>query len=224
MNSAVECLDLEAIKAKYNENEAHFNLLRGTLISCARKIKIFSIIATQKHTKTELTHEDFWGWLQIETLLPNIILSCYELAKGLKEYNSTFLKLLLPDDSAKSLTEKSKLQYGISALYKQTKKFVKVRNKRIAHLECAVVDSITADLEALYKCLARIDLSLSYIMHYLLNPYLISEQNWSAFDLDKPQDLDSLDAYFEHDPSIWDCKEILMCGADMVPKNGVGCN
>lgn len=218
MNDVVECIDVKAIKANYEENIQHFNLLRGNLISCARKIKIFSIIANQKHTKTKLTHEDFWGWLQIETLLPNIILSCYELANGLKKYILKFLRLFLFDSLINALIDHSKLQYEISSLCKHTKKFKLVRDKRIAHLECAVVDSITFDLEVLYQCLAKIDLSLGYITHYLINPYLMVEQNWSAFSLGQPQDLDSLEAYFDHDPSVQACKEMLVSGAGMVPQ------
>ncbi|ARG96499.1 hypothetical protein B6N58_01710 [Legionella micdadei] len=44
----IENLDLQKIKASRQEHEIRLNELRGLLIGCARKIKVFMVIAAYK--------------------------------------------------------------------------------------------------------------------------------------------------------------------------------
>ena len=202
-------IDLKAVKASFQEHEERFSELRGQLMSCARKIKIFMVIAEHKQASTELYGEDFWGWLQMETICPEIMLSCYKLAEGLSEYISDFLKLILPLNLTYVLKKNSQLKHGLKALESATKEFELFRNKRAAHIECTVIKLITFDIKVLYDHLGAIDSSLNYIAHFLLNPHLIAENRWDAYKIGEPQDLDRLEKYFNRDCATRACVNIL---------------
>ncbi|HHF7343712.1 TPA: hypothetical protein ACPSKB_000107 [Legionella feeleii] len=204
-------IDLKAVKASFQEHEERFNELRGQLMSCARKIKVFMVIAEYKQINAELYGEDFWGWLQMETICPEIMLSCYKLAEELPKYISDFLKLILPLNSASALKKHSQLKHGLKALNNATKEFQPFRNKRAAHIECIAIKPITFNIKILYDNLGVIDSSLNYIAHFLLNPHLIAEERWDSYKIGKPQDLDRLESYFDRDYTIKACANILNC-------------
>lgn len=202
-------VEIEKITDNFKKHENLFNELRGQVISCARKIKIFMIISEHKLKHSELLGESFWGWLQIETLCPEIMASCHKLASDIPKYISVFLKLIVPEHLIKTLKKESKLMRGVKYLKDESEKFEQFRNKRGAHIECAIVDSVTFQIKPLYESLSSIDSSLNYIAHFLLNPFLMTENNWQAYNIDKLQDLDSLDIYFDYDYSARACSDIL---------------
>ncbi len=205
---STETLDFKKIKAAFQEQEIRLNELRGLLIGCARKIKIFIVIAEYKQKHTMLYSESFWGWLQIEAICPEVMMSCYKLAEGISEYVSDFLKLILPEELAHMLKKKSLLKQGIKSLSNATKEFELFRNKRAAHIECVAIAPITFDIKKLFNILGRIDSSLNYINHFLLNPHLIAEERWDSYKINEHQDLDSLEKYFNYDYAIQDCIRI----------------
>lgn len=202
-------IDLKVFKASFQKHEERFNELRGQLMSCARKIKIFMIIAEHKQANTELYGEDFWGWLQMETICPEIMLSCFKLAEDISEYVSDFLKLVLPLNLTYVLIKNSQLKTGVKALKTATKKFELFRNKRASHIECTAIEPITIDIKGLYNTLGTIDSSLNYIYHFLLNPHLLEENCWDAYKIREPQDLDGLEDYFNRDYTTQACMNIL---------------
>jgi hypothetical protein len=204
-----KAIDLKVVKASFQEHEERFNELRGQLMSCARKIKIFMVIAEHKQANTELYGEDFWGWLQMEAICPEIMLSCFKLAEGLSEYVSDFLKLVLPLNLTYVLKKNSQLKHGLKALNTATKEFELFRNKRAAHIECTAIEPITFDIKMLYNNLGNIDSSLNYIAHFLLNPHLIAENRWDAYKIRESQDLDDLEEYFNRDYTTQACMNIL---------------
>ncbi|MCE0723982.1 hypothetical protein [Legionella resiliens] len=202
-------LDLKKVKTAFQEHEARFYELRGHIISCARKIKIFMLIVDYKQKSTAMYGEPFWGWLQMETICPEIMLSCCRLAEGLSKYILDFLKLILPQDLAIALIKNSQLKQGTKALNKTAKEFELFRNKRAAHIECIAISPITFDIKILYDNLGTIDSSLDYIAHFLVNPHLIAEERWDVYKIGESQDLDNLEEYFNGDHAIQACTSIL---------------
>ncbi|WP_019215538.1 hypothetical protein [Legionella tunisiensis] len=167
------------------------------------------VIAGHKEVNSELYGEAFWGWLQMETICPEIMLSCYKLAEGFSEYISDFLKLILPEPLAYVLKRNSQLKNGLNALNSATNEFKLFRNKRAAHIECTAIEPITFNIKILYDNLGFIDSSLNYIAHFLLNPHLIAEERWDAYKIGVSEDLDSFEAYFAHDYATRACVNIL---------------
>ncbi|HAU0134654.1 TPA: hypothetical protein JBF03_10790 [Legionella pneumophila] len=203
-------VDIEqSINQGFKDQEHLFKVLRGELIGCARKIKLFSIIAQFKADKPKLNHEPFWGWLQMDSLAPAIMLSCYKLKDQIHEYLFKFLIKVVPREVVLALKKHSQLKRGVGALTNEAQKFEQFRNKRAAHLDCEHVEPVIFDMKILYDSLVSIDLSLSYISHFLLNPHLLVAEQWNAFNVEGSQDLDGLEDYFNSDYAVTECLNIL---------------
>lgn len=215
MHSLVDSNRLELInkiKNSYLQHQNKYELLCSEVICCARQIKIWLAVSKAKENFGTLKGESFWGWLQQYPSLRVIVLDTVKIMQNGREYLASVIKNLLSADQYKKLMKSSCLQKHLDKVADIAKPLEDFRNKRVAHLENAEVAAITINLQELYVALTRLDSSLSYISHYLLNPRYILDEEWHMYKVrDSSGDhcKSNLDEYFENDYVLRDCEEIL---------------
>lgn len=206
-------IEIEKIENLFKLHRTKLDLLQGEISNCARYIKISSYLAEIKSQRSQVGHENFWGWLQQHCLLRVIIIDSCKLMNHTNEYLISTLKEILPGDVYKKLIKNSLLRDGLKKLKKTIDPHIEFRNKRFAHLENCDVKGALLHLPTLLLCLANLYNSVDYIRHYLMCPEWIVLQQWDAIkhkSIEESPVACPFQNYFEVDPAMIDLREIFM--------------
>lgn len=74
------------------EDKKNFNLLFNDLYHCIEHVKIWLVISRAAEKYGFLKHENFFGWIQVGSCVPAIIIGCKKITSG--EYKNYINKIL----------------------------------------------------------------------------------------------------------------------------------
>lgn len=203
---------INKIKNSYLQHQNKYELLCSEVMCCARQVKIWLAVSEAKEKFGTLKGESFWGWLQQYSSLRVIVLDAVKIMQHGREYLASVIKNLLSPDQYKKLMKSSCLQKHLDMVDDIARPLEDFRNKRVAHLENTEIAVVKINLQELYVVLTRLDSSLNYISHYLLNPRYILDEEWYMYRMTDSSgnfSKSTLDEYFENDYVLRDCEEIL---------------
>ncbi len=188
------------------------NILRQDINDLGRIIKVWEVIANAIKKFNDLKHHSFFGFIQEKCSLPLISINSVKLSKESKKYINSVLGKIFSRNDYSNLIKNSKIQSSITGLEEITSDYNDYRNKRHAHLEDIELDKAQCNLLELFKILANLRTSVNYIESYILNFTHISNGGEWSMDVDNHQrNLHGFEQYFQDDPSINGCIQILEC-------------
>lgn len=132
-----------------------------------------------------------------------------KLLESKKYINSVLIKIFSRNDYS-NLIKNSKIQSSVTDLKKIVSGYENYRNKRHAHLDNIELNKAECNLLELFQVLANLRASVNYIESYILNFTHISNGGEWSMEVDNHQrNVHSFEQYFQNDPSVNDCVQIL---------------
>lgn len=212
LNNEPQCSDqvlAEKIKNEFLKHKDRFYLLSTEIKNCARNVTVWLVISKFKELHGKFRNEDFFGWMQYSALR-SITVDGIKISQDGMKYLQKVLDDILEIENIKILIKNSK----IGRRFNEFKNIILIlndwRNKRGAHLDDVDIKSVSLNLQDVLFSLAKIDSSLNYISHYLINPIYIIKNEFSCYKISNDHDENLyLKKDLESDPAIIQLKIIM---------------
>lgn len=197
------------IKDEFLKHKDRFYLLSTEIKNCARNATVWLAISKFKELHGELRNEDFFGWMQ-DSAMRSISVDGVKISREGMGYLHSVLDDILDAKNKAILMKNSQ----IGKRFNELKDIILIlndwRNKRSAHLDDINIEPVSLNLQDVLNSLAKIDSSLNYISHYLVNPIYIIKNEFSCYKIsDDHNENRFLKRNLESDPAIIQLKTIM---------------